>query len=114
MKNILKILRGHLQGLVDKLTPARRLVVVDGDRLPTHLPRRNLVLAREDGEDWCVGMRCPCGCGRTIELQVFPEARPNWRIAVDEKSRPTLHPSVWVKDGCKSHFWLRKGKVFWC
>jgi len=27
------------------------------------MPRRDLVLAREDDEDWCVGMRCPCGCG---------------------------------------------------
>ena len=104
----------RLKSLTDALIPARKLEVIEGDSLPKHLPRRNLVLAREDGEDWCVGMRCPCGCGRTIELQVFPEARPKWKLSCDEKNRPTLHPSVWVKDGCKSHFWLREGQILWC
>jgi len=27
------------------------------------LPLWNLVVARDDGEDWSVGMCCPCGCG---------------------------------------------------
>ena len=114
MKTMMKLLRAHFHALREKLTPTRKLVIVEGDGLPVHLPRRDRVLAREDGEDWCVGMRCPCGCGKSIELQVFPEARPNWRLAVDSKNQPTLHPSVWVKDGCKSHFWLRNGRVFWC
>lgn len=111
---MLKFLRSQIQTLLERLTPAREIVIVDGDTLPKSLPPRNLVLAREDGEDWCVGMRCPCGCGRAIELQVFPEARPKWRLVIDGKNRPTLYPSVWVKDGCRSHFWLQKGKVFWC
>jgi len=114
MMKLLKNLQAYFQALLETFSPARKLEIVDGDSLPRHLPRKNLVLAREDGEDWCVGLLCPCGCGRTIELQVFPEARPSWQLAVDNKNRPTLHPSVWVKDGCKSHFWLRKGKVFWC
>ena len=51
-----------------RIAPRRRLRVIDGDSLPSHLPRRDLVLARDGDEDWCVGMRCPCGCGRSIEL----------------------------------------------
>jgi len=109
-----KLLWKKTKALLEKFGPSRKLQIFHGDSLPKHLPRRNLVLARENGEDWCVGMRCPCGCGRTIELQVFPEAKPKWRLAIDGKSRPTLHPSVWVKDGCKSHFWLREGRVHWC
>ena len=94
--------------------PRRKLVVIDGDSLPSDLPRRDVVLAREGGDDWCVGMRCPCGCKRVIELLVFPEAKPSWRVSVNRKGHPTLHPSVWLKDGCKSHFWLRDGIVIWC
>lgn len=98
----------------EKLTPARRLQIIKGDSLPAVLPRRDLVLARDDGEDWCVGMRCPCGCGRTIELLVIPEAKPRWDIKVDGRGYPTLSPSVWLQKGCRSHFWVRNGRVTWC
>jgi hypothetical protein len=40
--------------------------------------------------------------------------RPRWDLKVDADQRPTLHPSVWVADGCRSHFWLRRGIVHWC
>ncbi|MDN3563719.1 DUF6527 family protein [Paeniroseomonas aquatica] len=97
-----------------RIAPRRRLIIIEGDSLPKRLPRRNLVLAREGGEDWCLGMRCPCGCGDTIELLVIDEAKPRWDIALDGNGRPTLSPSVWRKKGCRSHFWLRGGRVEWC
>ena len=55
----------------DKHGPARRISVVEGDTLPGGLPKRDLILLRDDGEDWSVGFRCPCGCGETIELAVM-------------------------------------------
>lgn len=92
----------------------RRLIVVSGDSLPKELPESDLVLARDEGEDWCVGMKCPCGCGRSLELLLIPEARPRWKLTVDAQGRPSLYPSVWLKDGCKSHFWIKDGVVEWC
>nr|WP_236840910.1 DUF6527 family protein [Bradyrhizobium sp. CCGE-LA001] len=59
-------------------------------------------------------MRCPCGCGMTIELLVVPEAKPRWDVSIDVKQRPSLKPSVWVQRGCRSHFWLKGGRVQWC
>ncbi|WP_307174508.1 DUF6527 family protein [Hydrogenophaga pseudoflava] len=59
-------------------------------------------------------MRCPCGCGRKIELLLINEAEPRWDLLLDEEGRPSLAPSVWLRDGCHSHFWIRKGKVRWC
>jgi len=94
--------------------PARQLRVVEGDTLPIRLPRRDLMVAREDGEDWSVGMSCPCGCGETIELMLVPEAKPRWTLAVDGRNRPSLSPSVWRRTGCRSHFWVRAGRVHWC
>ncbi|WP_245262997.1 DUF6527 family protein [Mesorhizobium australicum] len=58
-------------------------------------------------------MKCPCGCGRTIELLVFPEAKPRWSLKVDRRRRPSLTPSVWLQTGCRSHFWVRNGRVHW-
>jgi hypothetical protein len=97
-----------------RIAPPRHLRVVEGDSLPKQLPRRDLVLARDGDEDWCVGMRCPCGCGQTIELLVILEAAPRWDFSVDNKGRPSLSPSVWLQKGCHSHFWLKNGRVEWC
>jgi hypothetical protein len=108
------IFRKIWTALKELFHPRLKVRIVAGDSLPKDMPRRDLVLARDDGEDWCVGMKCPCRCGRTIELLVIPEADPGWRIQIDNKGLPSLSPSVWLKDGCKSHFWVRHGRVEWC
>ena len=96
------------------ITSTRCIRIIAGDSLPESLPERDLVLARDQGEDWCVGMKCPCGCGDAIELLLIREAKPRWDLTIDRLGRPSLFPSVWRRHGCHSHFWLRKGKVEWC
>jgi Family of unknown function (DUF6527) len=98
----------------ERIGPPRRLRVIEGDSLPSRLPPRHVILAREGLENWCVGLRCPCGCGRRIELLLIAEAKPRWDLSVDDKGRPSLAPSVWLKNGCRSHFWLKSGRVRWC
>jgi hypothetical protein len=56
---------------------------------------------------------CPCGCGDTITLCLMNSYDPNWRFSVDWLGRPTLYPSIWRTEGCKSHFHLQKGKIRW-
>ncbi|CQJ03924.1 DUF6527 family protein [Yersinia sp. 2544 StPb PI] len=99
--------------LKEFLMPARRVIIIEGDTPPLKLPLRNLVIAREDNEDWAVAFRCPCGCGKRLELLLIKEAKPNWSINVDQRNIPTLTPSVWLQKDCKSHFWLRNGKIIW-
>lgn len=107
-------LRRWWRNTKERWLPRRRLRMVNGDTLPPELPRRDLVVAREDGEAWSVGMRCPCGCGETIELMLLAEAKPRWSLAVDGRERPSLSPSVWRRTGCRSHFWVRAGRIVWC
>lgn len=111
--NLFRSLAQWFRKRCDRFGPARRLVIVEGDSLPTKMPFRDLVLARDDGEDWSVGMKCPCGCGRTIELLVIQEAKPRWDVEVDADGFPSLTPSVWLTNGCRSHFWLKRGRVTW-
>ena len=106
--------RAWLRNLWAAWAPRRSVKIIEGDMLPERLPLRNLVLAREDGEDWCIGMRCPCGCGERLELMLLKEVRPRWDARFDASGHVTLHPSVWLKQGCRSHFWLRDGRVIWC
>jgi len=97
-----------------RIAPARTVTVIEDDEVSTCPRSRDLILAREVETDWEVAMRCPCGCGDTLTLQVVPEAQPRWDIEVDSQNRPTLHPSVHRTTGCKAHFWLRRGRVVWC
>ena len=108
------ILPKWLRRAWDKFGPRRGLKVVQGDSLPERLRGRDLVLARDGDEDWCAGMNCPCGCGQKIELLLIREAKPRWDLALDPAGRPSLKPSVWLQTGCRSHFWLRHGRVEWC
>jgi len=103
-----------LRNVLAKLTPARRVRFVEGDSLPLRLPILDVIVAREEGEDWCVGLRCPCGCCKRLEMMLLKGVEPRWDISLDQKGRPTLRPSVWLGVGCRSHFWLRNGKVVWC
>lgn len=97
----------------ESLLPARRLVHVQGDVLPAHLPARDLVLLHDGSENWSVGFMCPCGCGEPIELMLLDEAKPRWNLATNKKGLPSLHPSIFRRTGCRSHFWIRGGKVDW-
>ena len=72
------------------------------------------MVARENGDLWSAGMICPCGCGRRIELMLLEGVEPRWDIHVSHVGRPSLSPSIWATNGCKSHFWLRDGNIEWC
>lgn len=99
--------------IFEKLLPPRKLEIFVGEALPSKLPWRNLVLLRDAGDDWSVGMRCPCGCGQAIELALIPEAKPRWKLHAEPSTHPTLTPSVWLREGCRSHFFVRRGRVEW-
>lgn len=93
---------------------ARGVVFVDGDELPVVLPEHDLAVAREGDVLWSAGLKCPCGCGRRLEVMLLDGVKPRWDLTVDEQGLPSLRPSIWVANGCRSHFWLRNGQVEWC
>lgn len=57
---------------------------------------------------------CPCGCGRIVELNLNRETSPSWRITWHCLGTISFSPSIWRKDGCRSHFFLKKNSVIWC
>lgn len=63
--------------------------------------------------DWGLVLVCPCGCEQHIELNLLPETRPRWRIERHWDSTLTVDPSVWRTEGCRSHFWIRRGVIQW-
>jgi hypothetical protein len=95
------------------LTPRYKILLVGSD-LPKALRDNVLYVVEEDGFREHAAMTCPCRCGKVIQLNLLTDERPCWHLTVDGGGMPTLHPSVWGTKDCKSHFFLRKGKIIWC
>jgi hypothetical protein len=80
---------------------------------PPKLRPSTLYVLKEDGIPWQAAMICPCGCRATLELNLLSDERPMWRYSINAKRYPSLHPSVWRQVGCRSHFFLREGRIIW-
>ena len=81
--------------------------------LPDKLRTETLYVAGEDGIAWSAAMLCPCGCCKILEMNLLPDAEPCWTLTESPGGLVTLHPSVWLKTDCESHFFLQSGKVRW-
>lgn len=99
-----RVLRGQVYRAetVDEVPPANVL----------HQAR--VYLVGEEGEPWQAAFLCPCGCLSLIQLNLLPETRPRWVLRLGFWNVVTLSPSVWRKQGCRSHFFMRKGRIQWC
>jgi hypothetical protein len=109
MHQIIKNFIGWIRGLFDK--PYQPLKT--GDELPKKLRPKVLYLLGDQDSLWQASFICPCGCKETIHLNLLTDERPCWEVHFFAKNKVTLHPSIWRKVGCKSHFWLQEGHIIW-
>ncbi|WP_394341525.1 DUF6527 family protein [Albibacterium indicum] len=58
-------------------------------------------------------MLCPCGCKNILHMNLMEEESPCWSYSINKKNIITIRPSVNRIVGCKSHFFVREGKVVW-
>ena len=70
-------------------------------------------LVGEDRVPWSAALLCPCGCGAEIRVSLVKNDRPRWRVKRHFNGTVTLHPSIWRSKGCRSHFFLRRGRIVW-
>jgi Family of unknown function (DUF6527) len=91
-----------------------RWIGVVVDDVPDSLRKYCVYLIGEDGTLWQVAMLCPCGCSAVIQLCVLPDSRPSWSVSRHADGTVSLSPSVWRTTGCRSHFFLRRGRIDWC
>ncbi len=109
----MKILKSILGKIQSYFVPKYRLQLVDSD-LPLTLERNILYVVHEDGYLEHASMICPCGCKNKLHMNLIPDERPLWRLENYENGTVSLHPSVWRRTGCRSHFWLRNSRIVWC
>lgn len=56
-------------------------------------------------------MKCPCGCGDEIPINLDARAGQAWRFYV-RRGRASLFPSVWRDTGCGAHFIVWNNRIY--
>lgn len=107
-----RILWGWVAGLFRRRP--RPWSTAAADDVPEAPRPETLYLVGEEQYLWSAAFLCPCGCGELVQLNLLPEARPRWAVERHADGTVTLSPSVWRVRGCKSHFFLRRGRIEWC
>lgn len=87
----------------------------DDRRAAANAARRDGIAALvrvADRNKWLL-LKCPCGCGQQIALNLMQSHTPSWQVEVRSRASFSIHPSV-DATSCGAHFWLRDGRVIWC
>ena len=61
---------------------------------------------------WVIIFNCPCGCREKILLNLLENASPKWCFRLERKKSISVYPSIRRTLGCRSHFWLKNGKIY--
>ncbi|MPL89560.1 hypothetical protein SDC9_35596 [bioreactor metagenome] len=70
------------------------------------------VVGRKKYTKWAY-LKCPCGCGDIIMLSLDKINYPSWSVRQDKFGKATISPSIDKLEGCRSHFFIKKGKLIW-
>ncbi len=81
--------------------------------IPNSIPAKQILVVSEGGQPDTLAFKCPCGCKSVIQLNLLQDAKPCWKYRVTANGEITISPSIWRKVGCKSHFFLRRGRIEW-
>ena len=93
--------------------PSRqKMIVFFVKEAPVNAKKNTVYIVGENNFYWMVGLLCPCECGNFIHLNLLKEAKPRWKFKIS-KGLISISPSVRRTSGCKSHFFIRKGKCVW-
>lgn len=113
MKRFLQTLRRSILGPLSALRGDQVYRTRKSEELPVSLKSRTLYILGSP-KPWSVALLCPCGCKNPIQLSLLENDFPSWQLLLGPKGQPTLEPSIWRTNGCRSHFFMRNGKIIWC
>ena len=94
--------RVRWRGTVSRRDEARPLLVQAGD-----------VALIERGCPRSLVIKCPCGCGEELTVNLDRRVGDAWRLYRRPRGL-TVYPSVWREGGCSSHFIIWDDRVLMC
>jgi len=83
------------------------------DAACTRLSNSGDAVVVERGKPRLLILRCPCGCGDDLIINLDRRAGAAWHLYQKRKGI-TLFPSYWRDDKCRSHFILWSNHIYWC
>ena len=86
---------------------------VYSEDVPDTIDEGILYLIGTDNYYWQAIMKCPCGCNNNLHMNMIEDYDPYWTYKISSENKISLSPSVDRMIGCKSHFFLRNGKIIW-
>ncbi len=90
-----------------------RGIVKNRDAATPLLEQNGDVVLVERGKPRLIVMRCPCGCGDDLLINLDEDAGQAWRHYRTSKGL-TLYPSYWRANKCCSHFIVWNSSIYWC
>lgn len=54
---------------------------------------------------------CACRNGHIAYLNLHQDEHPFWKVKFHLNGTVTINPSIWYKKGCRSHYFIHKGKI---
>lgn len=87
------------------------LVLVERDTLPTELAPGKLYVLGHGTQVRALAMRCPCGCGENIHMNLNHSMGPCWQVTHHSDGAVSLYPAIQRSNGCKRHFFVRRSRV---
>jgi hypothetical protein len=83
------------------------------DDFPKSFKENIIYIVGDLKRPWLLAFKCPCGCQAVIQLNLLKEASPNWKFKISKWKGISIFPSIWRTMGCKSHFFVRHGRIEW-
>lgn len=81
---------------------------------PSVLKKYKVYLIGENDSFWAAVFICPCGCEADVWLNILrADNRPTWVVKGMCGNKATITPSIWRQVGCKSHFFIKNGRLIW-
>jgi len=112
MKMIIIFFKSLFQSFLDLCDKSYSVQYIED---PIDNPKKKILyIVGTVNDPWQAELLCPCGCKDKIVLPVNNSTKPHWSLNITIKKTPSLSPSIWRTKGCKSHFFLKKGKIKWC
>jgi hypothetical protein len=99
--------------VIEPFVRRRGYVAIEVEEVPDRLRPCVVYIVGAPGRPWCATFLCPCGCKELIQLSLIPEDQPSWSTATDRGGRITIRPSIDRVRGCRSHFFVWRGRIEW-
>lgn len=90
------------RGKVESRDAAPKLLCNNGDAVIVERGKPRLLI-----------IRCPCGCGDDLLVNLDHRAGPAWRYYRNQHGL-SLYPSYWRDSECRSHFIIWNSHIYWC